>query len=296
MQHIPVLLKEAIEYLDPKPGENFIDATLGAGGHASAILEKIAPGGKLLAIDASIQAIENFSKKLKDSKISERLIFTNDNFSHLQDIIAKCKFVEIQGILADLGFSSVQLEASGRGFSFLRNEPLLMTFDENQEFTAKDLINQYPEEALEKIFKEYGEEKFSKQIASLIIKERKARPIKTTFQLTEIIKKATPFWYHRGRLHPSTKVFQALRIAVNDELGNLEKFLPQALEIMEKGGRLAIISFHSLEDRIVKNFLKEKQRINLIKILTKKAVRPSALEIQGNSRSRSAKLRAAQKL
>ncbi|OGZ34562.1 MAG: 16S rRNA (cytosine(1402)-N(4))-methyltransferase [Candidatus Portnoybacteria bacterium RBG_13_41_18] len=296
MIHIPVLLKEILQYLDPKPGENFIDATLGDGGHALAILELNAPDGRVLGIDASQQAIDFVGKKKQNRNFENRAILVHDNFSNLRNIVAQYKFNPVQGILADLGFSSRQLEASGRGFSFLRDEPLLMTFDEQQKFNAQEAINLWPQAELERIFKEYGEEQFSQSIAKKIIEARKIKPILTTFELVDIVKEATPSRYHHKHIHPATKIFQALRIAVNEELKNLENFLPQALEILDKGGRLAVISFHSLEDRIVKFFFRECRRRNLLKIINKKVVRPSYEEVKINPRSRSAKLRLAIKL
>ncbi|PIY74490.1 MAG: 16S rRNA (cytosine(1402)-N(4))-methyltransferase [Candidatus Portnoybacteria bacterium CG_4_10_14_0_8_um_filter_40_50] len=194
-----------------------------------------------------------------------------------------------------MGFSSGEIETSGRGFSFLRDEPLDMRYGKN-ELTAEKIINNWSDQDLTKIFREYGEERFADKIAAAIVRDRKTKRIETTFELVRIIRQSTPYFYHRRRLHPATKVFQALRIAVNDELNNLNKFLPQVLDVLVSGGRLAIISFHSLEDRIVKNFLKEKKREGLIEILTKKVTRPRHEEIAQNPRARSAKLRAAIKI
>lgn len=291
MNHIPVLQKEALELLSPKADENFIDATIGSGGHAFEILERIKPKGKLLGIDASQSAIENLAKKIKDKETENRLILVCDNFSNLQFIAGKYNFDEVQGIFADLGFSSIELEASGRGFSFLKDEILDMRFGE-QDLTAQKIINEWPEEKIKKILEEFGEERFAGFIARKIIETRKNARIETTFQLAEIIKKATPSFYHYKKIHPATKTFQALRIAVNSELENLKNFLNQAFKILEKGGRLAIISFHSLEDRIVKKFFKEKTEQKLAFILTKKPIKPGLAERVGNPRSRSAKLRA----
>lgn len=321
MNHVPVLLNEVLQCLNPRPGENFIDATLGDGGHALAILERNAPNGRVLGIDASHKAIKIVQERAKNKDFDKRIILVHDNFSNLQNIVADYQFNPIQGILADLGFSSRQIEESGRGFSFSKDEPLIMAYNdllvfpelkrseqiaENQ--TAAEIVNGWSEDDLTDIFSKYGEEKFSRQISRKIVESRKVKPIITTFQLVEIIKEATPFWYHhrhspkrrtsgalRGR-HPATKIFQALRIAVNDELRNLERFLPQALEILDRGGRLAIISFHSLEDRIVKNFIRDSSRKNLLKIINKKVIRPGREEIKINPRARSAKLRSAIKL
>ncbi|MBI4709394.1 MAG: 16S rRNA (cytosine(1402)-N(4))-methyltransferase RsmH [Candidatus Portnoybacteria bacterium] len=315
MNHIPVLQKEVVQYLDPKPDENFIDATIGGGGHALIILEKNAPQGKLLGIDLDKKAIDDLEAKPEISPFKKRLILVCDNFSNLGEIVKENNFINVKGILADLGLSSMELEERGRGFSFLRDEPLIMRYaqdkleSKNEEvkstgknlklsepennLTAAEILNSWSEEELNKIFWDYGGERFSRQIARKIIEERKIKPIITTFQLVEIIKKATPAWYHHRRIHPATKTFQALRIAVNDELNNLNKFLSVAIDALDSGGRLAIISFHSLEDRIVKNFFKEKKQEGGITILTKKVVTPSQEEILNNPRSRSAKLRAA---
>lgn len=296
MTHIPVLKKEVIEYLDPKPNENFIDCTIGEGGHALAILERTAPKGKILGIECDPE----LSSQLKE-KCLQRVILVNDSYINLKKIVEKEKFEPVSGILFDLGISSWHLEKSGRGFSFSKNEPLIMRYNYSnelfagKELTAEKILNQWPEKEIERILREYGEERFAKKIVREIVRAREKRPIKTTFQLVEIIKKAVPKNYERGRMHPATRTFQALRIAVNDELNNLKKALPQAIEILEKSGRLAIISFHSLEDRIVKNFYQSRTSIDL-KILTKKSIRPSPEEIKINPRSRSAKLRAAQKI
>ncbi len=307
--HIPVLQKEVLKYLDPKPNENFIDCTIGQAGHTLAIFKKNGPKGKVLGIDQDPKQIENC--KLKIENFKERVILVCDNFVNLKKIVEREKFRQVFGILFDLGMSSWHLEKSGRGFSFQKDEPLIMRYDwkknsktpllhsrriSEKNLTAEKIINQWPEKKIEKILREYGQERFAKRIAKKIIEERKIKEIKTTFQLVKIIKSATPIWYQRKKIHPATRTFQALRIAVNDELNNLEKALPQALEILEKGGRMVVISFHSLEDKIVKNFFKKKVKEKSIKILTPKPIRPSVEEIKINPRSRSAKLRAIKKI
>ena len=291
MTHIPVLQKEVIDYLDPKPNENFIDATIGEGGHTAAILEKNKPNGKVLGIEIDPEILEKF-------KFQDRLILVNDSYVNLKNIIEKYNFGPIKGILFDLGMSSWHLEESGRGFSFQKDEPLDMRYDESLKFkvqssklTAEEILNKWRGEELEKILREYGQERFAQGIAKKIIETRRIRPIKTTFQLVEIIKRATPSWYHHQRIHFATKTFQALRITVNNELENIKKGLEEALDVLGDGGRLVVISFHSLEDRIVKNFFQERK----IEILTKKPIRPSLEEIKTNKRSRSAKLRAARR-
>jgi len=294
--HIAVLLKEVIKYLDPKPGENFIDCTSGTGKHSLAILEKNNPG-KVLAIDWDIKSLQVLESRIQnlESRIKNRLILVNGNFKNLKQIVKKYNFYPVNGILFDLGLSSWQIEESGRGFSFQRDEPLEMTFN-RQDLTAADIINTWPKEKLTEIFKKYGEEKYSKRIAEKITKERRIKPIKTTLELREIIEKATPLKKtgRRGKINRVlARIFQALRIAVNDELENLKQGLEQGLKILEPDGRLIVISFHSLEDRIVKNFLKKKAQNNFLKILTKKPVIATEKEVRENPRSRSAKLRAA---
>ncbi len=291
MIHIPVLQKEVIKYLDPKPNENFIDATFGEGGHALAILERINPKGRLLGIDQDQEIIENWKLKIKNFK--NQVILICSSFVNLKEIVKEEKFRPATGILFDLGMSSWHLAESGRGFSFLKNEPLDMRYSIKNPLTAEKIVNYWSGPEVEEILKEFGEERFAKNIAKEIIKERKLNTIKTTSQLVKILRGAVPYKYQRQRIHFATRTFQALRIAVNDELNNLEKALPQAIEVLRSGGRLVVISFHSLEDRIVKNFLKEKNKENLIEILTKKPIRPDPEEIKINPRSRSSKLRAA---
>jgi len=273
--HIPVLKKEVLEYLAPKANENFIDCTIGFGGHAKAILKRIKPKGRVLGIERDPEIF----KKLNFLKI-ERLVLVNGSYSDLKRIAKGCNFRPVSGILFDLGVSSWHFEESGRGFTFQKEEFLDMRYG-TDEVTAGKIVNEYSESDIVKILKEYGQERFAKKIAKRIIKERKIKPIKTTFELRRLIPRKTK----------PQRTFQALRIAVNDELGNLRSALPQALEILKSGGRIVVISFHSLEDRIVKNFFKNSN----VNILTKKPIRPSKEEIEDNPRSSSAKLRAAEK-
>jgi len=293
--HIPVLQKEVIQYLDPKPNENFIDCTTGFGGHALAILERNGPKGKVLGIDWDKEVVSQL--KSQTTKFKNRFILANDSFTNLKEIVRKEKsrIGKIQGILLDLGMSSWHLEGSQRGFSFLRKEPLDMRYNTNQPLTAEKIINYWSEAEIEKILSEYGEERFARNIAKEIIADRKFYPVKTTSQLISIIQKAVPSGYQRQGIHFATRTFQALRIAVNDELNNLRKVLPESVEVLSKGGRLAVISFHSLEDRIVKEFFKEKSQENILQILTKKPITPTREEIINNPRSRSSKLRIAVK-
>lgn len=300
--HIPVLKNEVLKYLDPKPNENFIDCTIDGGGHALAILKMIEPEGKLMGIDRDEEIISQLKSKIRELAFETRLILVCDNFVNLKRIVSKKKFKRISGVLFDLGMSSWHLKESGRGFSFTKNEPLIMKYDaqstvNSRQLTAKEIINRWPEKKIVQILREYGEEKFAKRIAKEIVKERKKEPIETTFQLVEIIKKAVPAWYQRARIHFATRTFQALRIAVNDELTNLKEALPQALEVLGPKGKIVVISFHSLEDRIAKNFFKAYGgQERKLKVLTKKPVRPTKKETRSNPSSRSAKLRAAIKL
>lgn len=298
MLHIPVLRQEVIEYLNPQAGENFIDGTLGAAGHTLAILEKTSPAGRLLGFDWDNESLERTKKNIFDESkaLGERIVFVNDSYSNLKEQVIKNDFGAVAGILVDLGLSSDQLEASGRGFSFLKDEPLDMRYSLGQELTAREILNHWSEEELARIFKEYGEEPWARKIASEIIKNRKIKSILNISELLAIIARAIPQKFQHGRIHFATRVFQALRIAVNDELGNLKRFLPQALDILAPGGRLAVIAFHSLEDRIVKNFFREQARDGAVEILTKKPVVASEAEREQNPRSRSAKLRVIKKI
>ncbi|MEK7123410.1 MAG: 16S rRNA (cytosine(1402)-N(4))-methyltransferase RsmH [Patescibacteria group bacterium] len=289
--HFPVLTKEVLEFLNPRLGENFIDCTVDGGGHAREILKKISPDGKLLGIDLDSEMIKNTRLEIND----ENLILVNENFKNLKKIIEEKKFSRVSGILIDLGWSSTQIEKSGRGFSFLKDEPLDMRYS-SSGMTAAEAANQLSEKDLADIFWQYGEERFSRRIAKKIVEARKKKRILTTFDLVEAVKTAVPRSYERGRIHPATRVFQGLRIYVNQELENLKEVLPQAVEILAPGGRLAVISFHSLEDRIVKNFFREMKKEGRLEILTKKPVVPSDEEIKLNPRSRSAKLRVCRKI
>ena len=309
MKHVPVLLNEVIDLLQLKPGMNVIDCTLGDGGHAEKILEKMAPNGRLLGIDADPESILRAKKFLYP--LQDRILFVRDNFVHLVEIVKREKFGPVHGIVMDLGWSLQQMEERGRGFSFQKDEPLDMRYapdgeirnpkSEIRNLAAADLISDESEQQLARIFREYGEERLSRQIAEAIVKYRKRVKIETSKQLAEIVlavyrrklgsKQDVP-WI--GGMHPATKVFQALRIAVNDELGALEKTLPQAVSVLAPRGRLAVISFHSLEDRIVKHFFKSRK--GAVHIVTKKPVTPSETEVTENPRARSAKLRVAEKL
>lgn len=366
MIHKPVLLEEVIENLNLKPGMTVVDGTLGAGGHSTAILEKILPGGKLISIDLDKKAIENFEKKLQEGIFvaKRELIFTRahedaiglarsapvnnnkndnrtssqfielgnrggkivgywrgaaDNYANIKEIARGLGINSADAVLADLGFSSDQIEDPARGFSFLRNGPLDMRYSpETQKKTAADIVNGYSEEKLAEIFRNYGEEKFARRIAKGIVKTREIRlhqgfsgQVRETGELVDIISKSIPEKYQRGKIHFATRIFQALRIETNREFENLKKFLEGAVDILAGEGRLAIIDFHSLEDRIVKNFFKEESRDCVcppkfpkcvcdhrvrLKIVTKKPIVASEDEVRENPGARSAKLRVAEKI
>ena len=284
--HVPVLIKEVLEYLDLKPNQNFIDATVGDGGHAAAILEKTSPNGKLLAIDRDSGSIIRARSKLEE--FGNRVLFLNDSFGNLEKIARENDFGLANGILFDFGMSSSQLENSGRGFTFAKDEILDMRYDNKTPITAEDVVNGYSEKELAEIFKRFGEEPYAIKIARAIIQNCRKERIKTTGELVKIIDKTIR---RRGRLHPSTLVFQALRIEVNQELAEIEKALKIVPEILKKGSRAAFISFHSLEDRLIKNWSRDLDKLGEIKILNKKPIIASAEELKINPRSRSAKLR-----
>lgn len=289
--HTPVLLKETIKILNPKPGEFFIDGTLGAGGHSRAILEKIGARGKLLAIDLDSSAVDAFSKS--EHKLNGNAIFVKENYANLKLIMRKHNLLRADGLVLDVGFSSDQLEKSGRGFSFKEKageEPLDMRYDTSgRTLTAADALNTMSEKELTELFFRYGEEKLSRRIAREIVSLRQKRRIIAVRDLVPAVEAAVP---RRGRIHPATKVFQALRIYVNRELENLSALLRDLPEIINSGGRVAIITFHSLEDRAVKRAFRDYAKDGKVVLLTKKPVAPSEAEILQNPRSRSAKLRA----
>lgn len=274
--HFSVLQKEVLEYLNPKTNENFVDATIGEGGYTLAILEKTAPHGRVLGID--------FELRIKPTK---RLLLAEGNFAELKNIVQQKMFCPVHGVLFDLGMSKWHLEKSGRGFSFKRTEPLDMRYSPKSNLkTAEKIINYYSKFELERIFKEYGQDPKANKIAQLIVETRSLVYFKTTKQLMKIIDKVGT---------DPQRIFQALRIEVNNELDNLKIALPQALEILRPKARLVVISFHSLEDRLVKNFFRESSEKGQLKVLTKKPITPTIAEIKINPSSRSAKLRAAVK-
>jgi len=287
--HTPVLPEETIEALAVQPGGRYIDCTLDGGGHAAAILEHSSPGGQLLGIDADPEAIKLAKSRLE--AYSGSTVLVNQNFVDLRSICVKHNFYPVHGILFDLGLSSLQLNSNGRGFSFRHDAPLDMRLNPHQPVTAADIINTLSEAELARLIKTFGDESRGGRIAHQIIQQR---PIKTTFELAEIVEQATGG--RRGRIHPATRTFLALRIAVNQELDHLKSALEQAAGLLGFRGRLVVISYHSLEDRIVKQFTHQEASGDnpRLKLVNKKVITPSLAEIQFNPRSRSAKLRAAE--
>ena len=315
--HIPVMLEEVLKYLQPRAGGQYVDGTIGGGGHTEAILERSAPGGRVLGIDSDAQALARVEKRLASAVRDGRLVLVHGNFAELARIVNEAGFVSsVDGVLLDLGFSSNQMEDPQRGFSFSVDGPLDMRLDQSQELSAAELVNNASEQELADIFWRYGEETRSRQVAWRIVRERSRGPITQTAQLARIVSVGVP--YKPGMIHPATRVFQALRIAVNAELERLEAALPQIVDVLSAGqtgdaegdgGRMIIISFHSLEDRLVKGFMRREAMDCIcppglpvcvcnhkarLRLLTPKPVTPAKQEVQGNPRARSAKLRAAE--
>jgi 16S rRNA (cytosine1402-N4)-methyltransferase len=286
--HIPVLLDKVVNFLEPLEGKTILDATVGAAGHAEAILKRLGPTGKYIGLDQDADALKLAKKRLSPYK-RQVLLFQN-NFVFMKETVFNAGIFAVDGILMDLGLSSLQLEDPSRGFSFQHEGELDMRMDRRRQLTAKALVNSLNEKELGGLLWEYGEERFAKRIAAAIVHYRKKSPINTTKELAEIVEKSIPrkAWPHR--IHPATRTFQALRIAVNGELDALKEGLHQAVELLNPLGRLLVISYHSLEDRIVKQFFRT-LNTSFWRILTKKPVVPEAGEIQNNPRARSAKLR-----
>jgi 16S rRNA (cytosine1402-N4)-methyltransferase len=288
--HIPVLLKETVELLNLYSNDSVIDGTVGLGGHAAVILEKTSPDGRLLALDRDPRQIVTAKKNL--AKFDKRVVLIHDSFANLAKHAYDQGFTTVAAVLLDLGFSSVHVDDPARGFSFQSEGPLDMKYDPTGELTAADIVNTWSETELARIFLVYGDEKNSRKIARAIVEAREEKKFVTTTDLAQLIEVITP---RCGKVHPATKVFQALRIVTNDELGELERALPEIVEVLKPGGRLAIITFHSLEDRIVKAFFR-KQENKTLKIINKHVIVPSEEEIKVNPRSRSAKLRVVERL
>jgi len=309
-RHTPVMRSEVLEYLNCRPGKIYVDGTLGGAGHARDICERIMPDGLLIGIDQDPAAIANAGIVLEPFAARVRLV--HENFAQLPNVLSQLGITGVDGILLDLGLSLNQLENSGRGFSFQREEPLDMRMDPRAPETAADLVNGLAEGELRRVFQEYGEERFAGRIARVIAAERRQAPVQTSGELARLVCAAVPGGASgRGRIHPATRVFMALRIAVNRELERLEDFLDRVPHCLNRGGRLCILAFHSLEDRIVKHrlralsqgrqpespFAPNRERVpGVLKVLTKKVLRPGPEEIAANPMARSTRLRAAERV
>ena len=294
--HKTVLLKESIHGLDIQKNDIYLDGTLGSAGHAEYALQIMEGELSVIGLDRDTEALERSKKRLSQYK---NVTLVESSYGDLNKVLDELNIPKIHRMMLDLGLSSDQFETSGRGFTFKNDEPLLMTFKKNPiegDLTAHQIVNTWEEENIADIIYGYGEEKYSRRIAHAIVAYRAKKSIETTGELVEIISQSVPMFYRRGRLHPATRTFQALRITVNDELNTLKKGLVSGFERLEKGGRMAIISFHSLEDRIVKNFNKEKEEAGLAKVITKRPITASEEELSENPRSRSAKLRILEKI
>lgn len=307
-KHVSVLLNECIEGLNIKPDGTYVDCTLGGAGHSSHILKNLSKDGVLIGIDQDRDALKAAKERLKDY---DNVKYVHSNFYNIDNILSDLDIEKVDGILMDLGVSSYQLDEASRGFSYMQDAPLDMRMNRDNDFSAYDVVNNYSEEQLYKIIKDYGEERFAKRIANFIVNAREINPIKTTLELVEIIKNAIPAKARREGPHPAKRTFQAIRIEVNSELKILNKTIEDGVERLNKGGRMVIITFHSLEDRIVK--LKYRELENpctcpkefpmcmcgkkpTIKVLTRKGLAPSKEEIEENPRSRSAKVRILEKI
>lgn len=293
-KHIPVMVEEVMDQLRCEPGRTYVDGTLGGGGHAEEILRQTEPDGVLIGMDWDQEAIELAEKRLKP--YSSRLKIFRENFIHLPEVLKRVGIESVDGILLDLGLSSIQLEKGKRGFSFREEGPLDMRMDDRRPCRASDLVNGLPLEELEKILFEYGEQRWAKRIAKAIVSEREKEPLQTTTALKRIVYQAIPKRYQSRKTDPATKTFQALRIRVNEELDNLKKAMETGWSVLSKGGRICIISFHSLEDQIVKEGFRRLENEGRMRILTKRPLVPSQGEQKRNPRSRSAKLRCAERL
>lgn len=307
-KHVSVLLDECIEELNIKEDGVYVDCTLGGAGHSSHILKKLSSKGTLIGIDQDEDALRAAKERLKDYN---NVIYVHSNFYNIDNILENLDIPKVDGILMDLGVSSYQLDEAERGFSYMQDAPLDMRMDRSNNFSAYDVVNTYDEKEIDRVIREYGEEKFSKRIAKFIVQAREKKPVETTLELTEIIKSAIPAKFRREGPHPAKRTFQAIRIEVNKELFILNKAIEDGIKHLNSEGRMCIITFHSLEDRIVKNKYKDLEnpcecpkdfpmcvcgKKPQIKVITRKPIEPSKHEVEVNPRSRSAKLRVAEKL
>ncbi|MCL2593469.1 MAG: 16S rRNA (cytosine(1402)-N(4))-methyltransferase RsmH [Defluviitaleaceae bacterium] len=308
-KHVSVLLEETIELLNMSPNGVYVDGTLGGGGHSLKILEKLSDKGRLIVIDQDEDALNH--SKIKLEKYLDKISFVHNNFSNIQAILDELDIDRIDGMIMDLGVSSYQLDEPERGFSYMHDAFLDMRMDKRKHETAHDIVNKYDEKKLTKIFYEYGEERWAKRVAEFIVNERRKGPINTTFELVSVIKKAIPKGAREDGPHPAKRIFQAIRIELNQELEILKQAISDISDRMKIGGRIAIITFHSLEDRIVKNTFRDLEnpctcpsqfpmcvckKLPQVAVITKKPIIPSEEELEANHRARSAKLRVAEKI
>lgn len=287
--HVPVMVREVIGILSPRLGGLYIDATVGTGGHTLEILKYIGPEGRVLGIDRDAETLDIARQRIDDN----RVILRKGLFSEMREIAKDEGIAEVDGLLFDFGFSLLQVKDMERAFSFFSDYPLDMRMDRSKGITAEEIVNTYPASELERILREYGEERLANRIAKAIISRRRRERIKTCKELADIVDRV---YGRRGRIHPATKTFQALRIAVNDEINEIKAGLKNAIDLLKKGGRLCVISYHSIEDRMVKNFMKDSEKEGILRILTKKPQIPRYEEVISNPASRSAKLRGAERI
>jgi 16S rRNA (cytosine1402-N4)-methyltransferase len=290
-EHVPVLLRETIEGLGLRSDQNAVDCTVGAGGHAEAILERTAPHGRLLGFDLDEAALDAARRNL--ARFGSRAMLVHESYRNVERVLLAQSFGPVHAALLDLGFSSMEIDDPARGFSFRHDGPLDMRFDRTQETSAASIVNGWSLDDLARILWEYGEERFARSIAEAMVRNRRRGRITSTLALVDLVAHAVPAWYRRSKLHFATRTFQALRIATNDELGNIEEALPALVAALAPEGRIAVIAFHSLEDRIVKRFFQEKAAEGALSIVTKRPIVASDAETAENPRSRSAKLRIA---
>ena len=289
--HVPVLLGEVIEQLAPRPGKVILDGTAGGGGHAIALLDRLRPGGRLILLDRDKEALERLMARIGRS---DDVRYFHANFCDFDEALAQAGEERIDGVLLDLGISSLQLADPQRGFSFDQPGPLDMRLDRTDRFTAEEIVNRWPAERMADIFSRYGDQPFARRIAAAIVRARQNGPIRRTDELAEIVRSALPPAARHGRIHPATRVFQAIRIAVNQELQSLERFFDKVFDHLKPGGRVAVIAFHSGEDRIVKTRLREAASAGRARLAVAKPITPTPAEVQANLRSRSARMRVAE--
>lgn len=303
--HRPVMVSEVIRYLEPRKGQVIFDGTIGAGGHAEAILEHVEPEGRLIAVDRDPAAIAEARRRL--GEVAAQVGYHRENYRNIQSILEREGIEKVDGVLLDLGLSSMQVDDATRGFSFRKDGPLDMRMGPDAEMSAAEIVNESSEEEIVRILKTFGEERWARRIAHFIIEARNRRPLRTTSELERVVEDAVPAGARRGRTHPARRTFQALRIAVNNELDDLKEGIERSVECLAETGRIVVLTYQSLEDRIVKNTFNSLAGGTdnppgaplaaepVLEVLNRKPVRPTAQEIEGNPRARSAKLRAAEK-